>query len=293
LPKQKLYTAALAQHPCDTTHCSADVLPFLNSYFAAKTAHDFPAMNAHFDPERTVYGDAVGGWVFRSNAELVSNWKDAVSLWPANAGFYPTRIIGNSSGVMIDVTDTPEMLGVEVRGIAAVSLENGLITRWVDYWDSRPLLTIGRTERSVAPTDFGDGAGTSYNDSPSIRVCDTLHAALTSGDVEAAGSLFSIDAALEDMTLRIIIRGRAAIVRFLSRASRDLPYGSGSTKLHSLGGHQGGGYEWRAINPKIDRGVSTCQLDAAGAISYLGTIWDSSLLPGTDLTKLVAHAFDR
>lgn len=297
LPDYENATGQTNIHPCDTAHCAPKIIPFFHSYFDAKTAHDFPRLNSHFDAEKTVYGDAVAGWTFRSNRELVDNWQDIALKWPKGAGFYPTRIIGDHSGAMIFVTDTPEMLGVEIKGIASVEMEGGLIVRWVDYWDSRPLRVhpeaSRRTVRGEGPADFGESTVLVTDGNPCWRVCKELHAALAEGNAERAGKLFASDAAFEDMTLRIIIRGRAAIIRFLSRAVRELPYGPGATMIHSLGGAQGGGYEWRACDPDVDRGVTAVELDDRGAISYLAALWDASLLSDQALAIQTAHAFDR
>jgi thioredoxin reductase len=34
------------------------------------------------------------------------------------------------------VGDTPELFGGEIRALGVIDLEDGKITRWVDYWDA-------------------------------------------------------------------------------------------------------------------------------------------------------------
>ncbi|CAM5702447.1 hypothetical protein [Streptomyces canarius] len=56
-----------------------------------------------------------------------------------------------------------------------------------------------------------------------------------------------------------------------------LPYGRGATVRHTVGSRSGGGYEWVNASSAAPRGNTALSLDAAGLITRLTTVWDSSL----------------
>lgn len=281
-------------HPCDLTRCTPTLASVLTSYTQAKCAHDFDRMNEHFDQSATVYADAVGGWVFRSNDEFRQNWATAVPEWPAAAMFYNTRAIGDDSGGIVFVVDTPQMLGREIRGIAVVDVAGGRFVRWVDYWDSRPLGPVdgAQAHSTPLPDDFGESTVTRTAPKAVDRVAQGLHAALTSGDHEAAAALFAVDGVFEDHSLRLAVRGREAIDRYLARAGTRLPYAAGAHLRHVVGGEQGGGYEWRTTGRPVLCGVTALDLDESGAITSLAAIWDTFALDDDAMTAMTALSVD-
>ncbi len=281
-------------HPCDLTHCTPTLASVLTSYTEAKCAHDFDRMNEHFDQSATVYADAVGGWIFRSNEEFRQNWRTAVPEWPAPAMFYNTRAIGDDSGGIVFVVDTPPMLGCEIRGIAVVDVRGGRFVRWVDYWDSRPLGPVdGAQAHSMpVPGDFGESTVERTAPKAVDRVAQGLHTALTAGDHEAAASLFTVDGVFEDHSLRTAVHGREAINRYLARAGTRLPYTAGADLRHVVGGEQGGGYEWRTTGRPVLGGVTALDLDESGAITSLATIWDTFALDDDAMRAMTALSTD-
>jgi ketosteroid isomerase-like protein len=69
----------------------------------------------------------------------------------------------------------------------------------------------------LSPTNFKESS-VADNASARIREAATnLQAAFAGNDAKRAASLFSYDAAYEDMTLRTQILGRSAIERYLGR----------------------------------------------------------------------------
>jgi hypothetical protein len=281
---------------CDLSACDPRTATLLSSYFSAKNAHDAAGMAAHFNTDHTVYGDAVLGWVFPSHQEFRKILDHITPNWPEAARSYPTRVIGSGTGAMVFVTDTPEMFGGEIRGIAAVDIADGQCVRWIDYWDARGFgrqSAAGmRTPQAEFPGDFGEQTVSSAGPGRITSVCQDLHAALTDGDGDRAGRVFAEDAVFEDMTLRTAVRGRAAIGRYLARAAGDLPYGPGARLRHILGGDLGGGYEWSSHDPSVLYGVTAIELDG-NLITSATTSWDGSVLSDERLATLSAHAFDR
>ena len=141
-----------------------------------------------------------------------------------------------------------------------------------------------RTPADAFPQTYGEEQTPSRAAEPLRAVVERLSGALRRGEAEAA--MFGADAALEDLTLRTTVRGRAAIERYLRRAAAQLPWGAGSSVRHVVGSEQGGGYEW--INPAhaAPRGISALELDDTGAISRLSVMWDGSLIDNTEFARL-------
>jgi SnoaL-like domain len=280
-----------AEHPCDTSHCTTDFATLLQSYMQAKCDHDFTAMRRHLHPSKVTFGDAVSGWVYRTPAELEAAWGVQVTMWPAGARFYNTQVIGGDHGGVVFGTDTAEMMGTEIRGIAVVDLEDGAISRWIDYWDPRPLgserATAVRTE--ALPDYLGEHTLAPSSPARIHEISAALQDALSAHDADRAGALFSPDAVFEDHTLRTAVRGRAAITTYLHRAGPKLPYGTRAVLRHAVGGDLGGGYEWRSDTP-AGVGVNALALDASGAITYFAAMWDGGSLDDETLSSLAALA---
>lgn len=282
------------EHPCETGHCTTAFTRVLQKYLQAKCDHDFTAMQQHLHPQKAIFGDAVCGWVYRTPIELEDAWGLQVPNWPDGARFYATRVIGGDHGGVVFVVDTPEMMGMEIRGVAVVDFEEGSITRWIDYWDSRPL----GPERAAAlrthslPDDLGENTLAPVASTRIHRVSAALQDALRADDIDLAGSLFALDAVFEDHTLRTRIHGRAAITEYLRRAATRLPYGTRSTVRHAVGSDLGGGYEWRSDSP-VAVGVSALELDPSGLIELFAAVWDGGTLDDEWISSLAALAVGR
>ena len=282
-----------ADHSCETAHCTTGFATLLQGYLQGKCDHDFPAMRRYLHPVTVTFGDAVGGWVHRTPAELDAAWGAQVPAWPVGARFYTTRVIGGDSGGAVFVVDTAEMIGTEVRGIAVVDLQDGAIARWIDYWDSRPL----GPERAAAvrtgplPDELGEHTLAPRKPGRIHAISAALHDALCAADADRAGALFTPDAVLADLTLHSSVRGRAAIIAYLHRALPSLPYGAGAVLRHAVGGDLGGAYEWRCDGPAMV-GVNALELDATGAISYFAAAWDGGLLDDVALVELAGLSIE-
>lgn len=280
----------------DTSHATQGLVDFASKHFAAKCAHDLDLLLSCYSERALTYADATLGWVFpdyealrAAFAQYMPNWGEGVS--------YSTRLLGDEHSAVIAMRDSPELFGGEIVGLSAVDLDNeGKVVRLVDYWDSRhfgiDVAAQLRTPADKFPDSFGEDHVPSNASATMRKTVDTFAGAVDRGDAAAAAALFTVDASFVDMTLRSAVPGRAAIERFLSRAVRALPYGSGSKVRHVLGHDAGGGYEWTNQSHVAKRGITALELDPNGLISSLVTVWDSAHVDDASLKDMSALALD-
>jgi ketosteroid isomerase-like protein len=205
-------------------------------FLRAKNAHDPQATHAYFHGDRCAFTDATLGMQFVGNTAVRTLWDQLLPPLPAGAHSRATRIVGGPSSSIVFVTNSPEMFGSEIRSVAAVDIEDDRVVRWVDYWDGRTM-GAGRIDELRAPigtfpTSFGEDLVVPRAQSAVDNAAHRLAEALSGGDSGAAASMMAPDAFLEDVTLRIALRGSAAIERFLDRALPDLPWGTGACPRH-------------------------------------------------------------
>jgi len=276
----------------DASHASPAVAAIFRDFFAVKSLHKPDALMTHFAREKVLYIDASSGGIWPSWDSLNKIFTTYMPKWPASGLSYPTAIYGDEHSALVAFTDTPVLLGNELRILGAVSFdEHGKIIRWMDYWDGRSSQRKTAPLKSTYPTDFHDDVG---NATGKIHdVADALSKAFASGDAKAAAAMFAYDAAFEDMALHAQILGRLAIERYLTRALGAVPYGKGATLAHVVGSDQGGGYEWRADAAwPLKRGNTALVLDKDGKISRLTVVYDSGLLPDDKYHALIGLAAD-
>lgn len=154
---------------------------------------------------------------------------------------YPVRILGGPESAIVAMTDTPELFGGEINAIGCVDLRDGMIVRWVDYWDSISFdgdaMRKMTTDAGVYPNYFGEHDFGIHADDRMISVCEALHQAF-GGEAEI-DPLFSYDAVYEDMALRTFVTGRSSIGRYARRLADAQPFGTGATIRHMVGGKMG------------------------------------------------------
>jgi ketosteroid isomerase-like protein len=280
-------------------HATEKAAMVFQSFFTAKSRHDFEATMDHFSNTTLTYIDATLGWPFYTHEALRDVFEQYMPNWPPSGLSYPTRILGDEHSALVAFTDTPELFGSEIRILAAVDIKGGKVVRWVDYWDGRhfgtELAAKMRTPADKFPTDFKETSAAD-NASAEIReVASKLHAAMASNDATGAAALFSNDAAYEDMTLRTQVLGRLAIERYLGRALAKLPAGVGSSLLHVVGGNMGGGYEWQAApayRTRVRRGITAIALNQDGKITRVTTVWDGAMIPDADIQALITLSLE-
>jgi ketosteroid isomerase-like protein len=283
--------AAAAPSPAKTTAPAGTDQLFL-SFFAAKSAHSPDRTMAFFDQANTTYTDGTLGWIFPTWAALKALFEQYMPQWPPSARSYPTRILGGENGAAVFFTNTPEEFGHEIRGIAAVDIRDGKFVRWVDYWDGRHFGVAAteslRVPAAKFPADFGESKVGQLVPATLGQTVAELSGSLARGDGQAATAVFAEDGVLEDLTLHIEVVGRQSVAGYLGRALAQLPYGQGAGVRHIVGGDGGGAYEWVNSAGPVPRGVSAVELNAAGQVTRLSSIWDGSLVQPTWLAQQMA-----
>ncbi len=270
----------------DLSHASPGAVAFLSSYFAAKSAQDVDETMRHFSPEMATYTDAILGWAV-NGYDAVKGSFEAVMPNFGEGLSYPTLIMGDfpdgNGSALVAFTNTPEIVGSELRVLAPVDVREGKIVRWVDYWDSRAfddaLYAKVRSLSDSFPREYKEGSiGSSA--SPIITdVATRLQLSIAAGDAAAAADLFDDDALVEDMSLRVQIVGKAAIGRYFGRTLKAAPLGSKSRLRHVVGGHLGGGFEWYGSpHTEVTDGITALALDADGEITRATTVYDGRQL---------------
>ncbi|MFG2422710.1 hypothetical protein ACGFWD_27145 [Streptomyces sp. NPDC048448] len=275
-------------------HATARVTERLTSLFRDKTSRSLDRSMEYFARNPMFYTDSTLGWYMPTWHALKAVWDEYMPTWPDTARSYPTRIIGDERSAIVLFTDTPELFGGEVRAITALDFSDGLITRWVDYWDGRHFGTDAMNQLRVPEAEFPRTFGEDVvgdQSSPVLRkAVDRLNSALNRGDTTG---LFTADATFEDLALRTTIVGPLAIDAYIRRSYTTLPYGRGATIRHTLGSPQGGGYEWINNGIAVDQGITAIELDEYQRISRLTVTWDGSRLDDHTLATMLADTIER
>lgn len=275
----------------DTSHCTPEVADIFRGFYTAKSEHNAKKLMSFFSGTNAYYIDASSGGSWPSWDALDQFFTPYfASGLPANAISYPLRIVGDTRSALVEFEDAPAFFGHELRILGSVTFDSHRkIIRWIDYWDGRSSL-IQNTIGASYPTDFRDSE---QNASPRVvGAAAALQAAFAAGDAAAAVSLMSFDVIVADMAAHTRVRGQLQAERYYSRALSALPYGTGASLVHVEGGDPGGGYEWKAspAASPMRRGHTCIELDAAGKISRLIAIYDSSLLSYAAYQSLVGLA---
>ncbi|RSL56812.1 hypothetical protein CEP53_006677 [Fusarium sp. AF-6] len=277
----------------DISHATPALVEFLRHYFQAKSRHDADEWIKDFDTSKITYIETVLG-LHLNSANFDATAKAIMATWGADARSYPLRIIGDTHSAVMFFVDTPTMFGSELRGIAALDMENGKVVRQVDYWDGRRApLAETRVPESQYPTDFGESAVERARNPVLQGIVNELNVGLSTGNSSATAALFDIDAVWEDRTTRTLLDGRLAIERYLARASSSLPYGTGAAVRHVVGNEQGGGYEWIGGPGAAARhGMTALKLNEDGLITWISPFWDASYASDVAIATLLRLAIE-
>jgi ketosteroid isomerase-like protein len=205
-------------------------------FFETKTAADVEGTMSFFSPDLVTYNDATLGWEFPSYEALKAAFEQYMPNWSPPARSYATRILANDSSALVNMVDTPELFGGELRILAAIDLVDGKIVRWVDYWDSASyddaLYAQFRTPADSFPTDLKESQVATRAAPELVNAATALQQAFRSADPSGAGELMHTDVVLEDMALRTQVIGRIETVRYLDRVLGRVPYGQSSDLRH-------------------------------------------------------------
>jgi hypothetical protein len=267
----------------------------LHEYYRVKHSGDVDALMARFTPDAT-YSDATLGWHFPDAEALGAGFRQHVPTWVANGAVsYPTRVLGGPSGGAVTIAANPEMLGRDARALVVVDLREGRFARVVDYWDGRhfgrDLVGGMRTPAAQFPTAFGEDRVPDAT-GPFADAVAPIAQGLAAGDVDALAAALAPDVAFEDLTLRIRLHGRPAVVAALARGLGALPYGPGLVVRHRTGGPRGGALEWVSGGGPVPHGATAVGLDGRGRVAELTSVWDGSLIPDDEHLARIATLLD-
>lgn len=275
---------------------TASLDAMFETFFETKTSADVEGTMAFFSPDLVSYIDATLGWDFDSYDALKGAFEQYMPNWSPPARSYATGVLANETSALVHMTDTPELFGGELRILAAIDFAEGKIIRWVDYWDSSAfddaLYAQFRTPAEDFPTDLKDGQLATQAAPELVAVATAVQGAFGAGNATAAGDLMHTDVVLEDMSLRTQVIGRIEATAYLGRILDDVPYGRSSRLRHVVGGREGGGFEWTA-GPGAGSlaGITALELDAAGLITRLTSVYDSRQLEPDRKAALIGAAF--
>lgn len=278
----------------DTRHASARTVEFLDSFFAAKNSHVVAETMAHFSPDVVTYTESILGWPIDGFEAIEQTFAQHMPTWPETALSYPTRILGGDGSALVAFTDMPELFGAELRLLGAIDFKDGKIVRWVDYWDSTifddDLYVQLKTPAEHFPTSYHEDEIPVSAAPAMVEASTRLQALLAGGDSAGAAALLSYDVVFEDMALRMQLQGRTMAERYLAASLPAAPYGVASSLRHIVGGPTGGGFEWIAPGTSgVAGGITALELDRAGLISRVTTVYDGRLLATGDREVLVAN----
>jgi hypothetical protein len=277
----------------EVSYASFKLVKSMREYFTAKSNHDSTAWLARFNLEKITYIDAVVGFSYNT-----SNFAPAIEemtrQWGPDGKSYPLRILGDLDSCVVLLRNTPELFGDELWGFAAIDFENGKVVRQVDYWDGRRIPFVEhRVPDDQFPSDFGESRVTRRRNPVIKKLTKALGAAIESGNSAVAAALFAPEAVFEDLTTRTRIQGQLAIKRYLDRALPILPYGVGASVRHSVGNHQGGGYEWIGKPGALSaRGINVIELNKHQLITRFTALWDASRAGDTEMLTLTGAAIE-
>ena len=262
---------------------SSQLIPVLGRFFETKTAADIEGTMSYFSPDMVTYIDATLGWEFAGYEALKGVFTQYMPNWHAPARSYATRIFANAASALVNMTDTPELFGGELRILAAIDFADGKIVRWVDYWDSSAydpaLYNQFRAPAEQFPRDLKDSRVSTQAAPEVINAATALQKSFRSEDPSAAGAILHTDVVFEDMALRTQVIGRIETLRYLERVLGRVPYGRSSQLRHVVGGPEGGGFEWTAgPDSEMLVGITALALDASGLITRVTSTYDSRQL---------------
>ena len=287
---------SLAGAAPDMSATPAQVQRLFTAFLAAKSAADVDRSMAFFSRSDMTYWDGTAGSAFLDWATLKAVFEQYMPTWAPAAHSYGTNLLGDDTGAALFFTNTPEQFGHEIRGISVVDIHDGKFIRWIDYWDGRhygiEAVKGFRSPRSKFPHDFGWSRPGEHASPTLQRAVSELAQNLGDGDHRGAARLFDENGILEDLTLHTAVAGPQSIAGYLERAVSSLPYGQEARVRHVAGGNPGGAYEWTNSQGPVPRGVSALQLNAAGQIVRLSSIWDGSLVDASWLTQRMAETIE-
>lgn len=266
---------------------------FFRSFYQEKDAGNAAAFVSKFaNSNRTTYQDAIVGLNYTGYSAVavaLTTVVDAVAAQLGAGRFSKVfRVSGDMRyGAIAEFVDLKGTFwstnGFTVQTV--FDLDEGLVARNTDYWDSRefgesdivgPAVTAGvayplgaihsggQPRQSAPPAPPGAVAlATGVTGRPSaspemLEFAVKFHDALAHGSAEDISAFFTHDATYVNPLIHqgpvlypnfnrtLQLRGRYLIARLLQETLQLLPDCRGSTITHVVGGASGGGFEWKA-----------------------------------------------
>ena len=272
----------------------------LNSYFVAKSSHDLEGVMRHYSRGITTFTDAVMGWAMNGYEAVEKAYSKVMGQF-GDGRSYPTSIQGfieNGNGsAVLEITNTPEIVGSELHMISSVDFRDGKIVRWVDYWDSTSfddkIYKEKRAPNEQFPDDYLESqVGTCI--SPRMAAIGAQFCTLLSShNASGAAELFDHDGVFEDRSLRVKIVGRLEIARYLERVLGKAPYGKDSRLRHLVGHDVGGAVEWiGSAETSVRDGIIALISEPNGLIRSATAVYDSRQLGKKKRAELIQLVTD-
>ena len=272
----------------------------LTSYFVAKSSHDLDGVMKHYSRAITTFTDAVMGWPMNGYEAVEKAYTKVMGKFGEGRS-YPTSIQGyieNGNGsAVLEITNTPEIVGSELHMISSVDFRDDKIVRWVDYWDSTSfddkIYKEKRAPNEQFPDDYLESqVGTCV--SPRMAATGAQFCTLLSShNASGAAELFDHDGVFEDRSLRVKIVGRLEIARYLERVLGKAPYGKGSSLRHMVGHDLGGAVEWiGSADTPVRDGIIALISEPNGLIRSATAVYDSRQLGRKKRAELIQLATD-
>jgi hypothetical protein len=294
------------------------VWSFFRSFYGDKDNVDVPGFLSHFanSPDDR-YQDAVLNFNFKGYSDIASNFTFFLNTLGAKLGKGQFSKIFHVAGDMrygaiaeyVDLKNTfYSTNGITIQTV--FDLDNGLIARDTDYWDTRELgesdiigpanttgvaLPLGTIHAGgvplSAPPPVPPGSvflATGVTGLPSasremVEFAKDFHAALAHAPAAEIAEFFTEDAYFVNPLIHqgpvnygnfdqtIQIRGRRLIGRLLRATVDMLPDCRSSKLIHIVGGPAGGGFEWKAGGSSYGKtGIDRTGLVGCTAIDLFG-----------------------
>ncbi len=96
-------------------------------YFETKTSRDVQGTMSFFSPHLVTYTDATLGWDLAGYDAVEALFQRYMPTWDPRARSYLTGAWSNETSALLQMVDTPELFGGELRILAAVDFADDKI----------------------------------------------------------------------------------------------------------------------------------------------------------------------
>jgi hypothetical protein len=296
---------------------SEECWAFFRSFYGDKDNVDIQGFLSHFVKSgQTTYEDAVLGFGltgYNAIAPTFAGFFNSIATTLGKGSFSKVfRVVGDMRyGAVAEYVDLKNTFfstnGITIQ--AVFDIDNGLVARDTDYWDSRELgmsdivgpantsgvaiplgaVHVGGVPRTAAspvppgPVQLAVGVtGRPSVSAEMLSFVQAFHDTLRQGTPHEISGFFTEDALYVNPVIHqggvgygnfdrgIQIRGRTLIAKFFESALQNLPDCRNSTLIHVVGGAPGGGFEWKAGGIYSKTGLDRTGLVGCTALDLFG-----------------------